>query len=243
MDGVLRCSRYAFGPNRLHYCGPDQNREMLDYLKEDESDPGLRVLLGAFETMFPYLNFIAHENKIKDPFDDRVVEAYWIGNNLLDKIEKKTFWRHLDEMHKIPKRIGKKDFEIVSDKIRQGAVPHHSFHVFSIWKRTGHFEEAHTLKSMDSCRVSWGEVKEVSGPAIKVLTEPLILNGCKLMLGKPVSKKISRNLETSYDIEQLKSGDIISIHWNVPCEVISPLQAEELKKYTLRHIALANQAI
>ena len=243
MDGVLRCSRYAFGPNRLHYCGPDANRELFEYIHDGFADPGLASLLGAFKTMYPYLCHIALENHIRDPFDERVVEAYWIGNELLETIGKKAFWAHLIEDHKIKKRIGPRSFSLVEDKIEGGAVPHHSFHVLDIWKRTGHLEHEHTLESMDSCRISWGTVKEISGPSITVLVEPLIIKDGKLALGKPESRKITRSLEADIAIDELKNGDLISIHWSVPCEVLTKKQVANLRVYTLRHIALANKTI
>ena len=243
MDGILRCSRYAFGPNRLHYCGPDANSEIRSYINEGASDPGLTQLLAQFQTMFPYLRHIADANGIRDPFDARVVEAYWIGNGLLENINQQKFYHHLVEDQKIKKRIGAKSFALVEEKIGQGAVPHHSFHVLDIWRRTGHLDREHTLESMDECRVSWGKVVAVSGPAITVLTEPLLSANGKLFLGEPVEKKLARRLEAEYDIEQIKPGDMVSIHWSVPCEVITTRQAAMLRKYTLRHLALANQTI
>jgi hypothetical protein len=243
MDGVLRCSRYAFGPNRLHYCGPDANSEIRSYINEGTSDPGLKQLLREFQTMFPYLRHIADANDIRDPFDERVVEAYWLGNELLDRIDTRAFYRHLVEGQRIKDRIGAKSFELVAQKIGQGAVPHHSFHVLDIWKRTGNLDIEHTLESMDECRVSWGSVLKAEGPTVVVRTEPLILIDGKLILGTPIEKKLARRLEAEYDIEQIKPGDIVSIHWSVPCEVISERQTAMLRKYTLRHLRLANQTI
>jgi len=243
MDGILRCSRYSFGPNRLHYCGPDANHEMLGYIKNKASDPGLESMLSKFKTLYPYLKFIAAANNIKDPFNNRVVEAYWIGNELLETVEKKNFYRHLLNDHQIKKRIGNKAFDEVAEKIRAGAVPHHSFHVFNIWKRTGELEREHTLESMDNCRISWGAVENIDGPSITISTEPLLYDKGKIFLGSPVSKKITRNLESYFDIEQLKIGEIVAVHWGVPCEVITPNQALMLRKYTIKHLKLANKTI
>lgn len=240
MDGILRCSRYAFGPNRLHYCGPDANRELLAYIQEEVADPGLQKILRGFRTMYPYLRHIAEANGIRDPFDERVVEAYWIGNDLLETIAKKKFYQHLLEGLELKRYLGGKSFERIVDKIDQGAVPHHSFHVLDIWKRTGHVEREQTLESMDSCRISWGKVKALDGPKIIVDTEPLMYSNKKLYLGPPVQKELYRRLESEPDIEQLQVGQIVSIHWGVPCEVISSQQARILRRYTLRHIALAN---
>lgn len=243
MDGVFRCSRYSFGPNRLHYCGPDAHHEMKAYLKEGVSDPGLSLILKQFDTLYKYLSLIARANHIADPFDNKVVEAYWIGNEFLEAVEKTALYRHLIDDHKLKKKISLKSFEEVENKIRQGAVPHHSFHVLNVWRRTGHLDREHTLESMDECRISWGKVLKIDGPIITVETEPLILENSKLALGKPIMRKITRHLETDMDIDLLKPKDIVTIHWGVPCEVITPKQALVLKKYTLQNIEFANQTI
>ena len=243
MDGIFRCSRYSFGPNRLHYCGPDANHEMKAYLKEGRSDGGLSLILKQFDTLSKYLRLIARSNNIADPFDDKVVEAYWIGNEFLESIEKNALYRHLIDDHKLKKKISLKDFDALVSKIGQGAVPHHSFHVLNVWRRTGHLERDHTVESMDECRISWGRVREVEGPVITVETEPLVLKDMKLGLGKPIVRKITRHLETDTDIDLLEKNDIVTIHWGVPCEVITPKQAAVLKKYTMQNIAFANQTL
>lgn len=243
MDGTTRCARYAFGPNRLHYCGPDANQEIGNYIREGASNPGLEALLKEFRTMYPYLRFIAEANGILDPFDDRVVEAYWIGNELLENIGRQAFWRHLVEGLGVKKYLGTKSFSYVEEKLGKGAAPHHSFHVLDIWKRTGHLEKEHTLQSMDECRVSWGRVVSVDGPAIEVDRKPLVYREGKLTLEEPLRTRISRKLESEFDIEQLKTGDLISIHWGVPCEVLTPKQAENLEMFTLKHLALANETL
>lgn len=241
MDGVLRCSRYAFGPNRLHYCGPDANREILAYMKESVVDPWLEAVLFRFKTMYPYLRQIALSNNIRDPFDNRVVEAYWLGNKLLRGVEKKAFYNHLVDDHHMKKRLKLKSFAKLRKKLEKGALPHHSFHVLNIWKRTGHIERAHTLESIDACRISWGKVISVAGPHILVETQPIISNSDGLSLSQPVRKKLVRHLES--DIDEIKKNDTITMHWGVPCEVISAKQADQLRKYTLLSIQFANQGL
>ncbi|MDD5109746.1 MAG: DUF6390 family protein [Patescibacteria group bacterium] len=240
MDGVLRCSRYSFGPNRLHYCGPDRNREMLQYLRADASDPGLRGMLEQFSTLYPYLQRIAQSNRIPDPFDERVVEAYWIGNDLLENVSRQSFFEHLRDGVRLKDRMKGKEFDRLGDKIRLGALPHHSFHVLDVWLRTGHVEREHTIESMDNCRISWGTVAHVAGPNITLMSEPLRYENGKLSLSAPEKKTVIRALDAPPDLEQLEPGNIITLHWNVPCEVITPAQAAALRKYTIRHLQLAN---
>lgn len=242
-DGLLRCSRYAFGPNRLHYCGPDANREIFSYIDEKIADPGLESLLKAFKTMYPYLRLIADANRIKDAFDERVVEAYWIGNTLLDQVQVRAFFSHLREEQQLQKRMGWEAVDVLGRKIVRGAVPHHSFHVFEVWKRTGNLDREHTLESMDSCRISWGRVTAVDGPKIEVTTEPLVILNGKLVLGPSIGKTIVRSLGAEFDIESLQPGQFISMHWGMPCEVITHVQAMELKRRTLDHIRFANETL
>jgi len=243
MDGILRCSRYSFGPNRLHYCGPDKNSELHDYIKSSKTDPGLESILRKFETLYPYLKHIAEANKIKDPFDARVVEAYWLGNNLLETVETRKLHRFLIDDLGTKKKMGGKEFEWLEDKLSQGAVPHHSFHVLNIWRQTGHNDLLEMLNRMDECRISSGVVTSVKGPEVVVSTEPLIYIGGKIALGSPISKTLIRSLEAEYDIEQIKVGQTVSIHWSVPCEVITKKQLETLRKYTLKNIDFANQTL
>ncbi len=264
IDGVSRCARYSFGPNRLHLCGPDANREVLAYLTEGVTDGGLTHLLKKFNTLYPYLESIAHANNINDPFDARVVEAYWLGNKLLDSIQPQLFYRHLTDVLQLKKRLKPREFKFLTDKLsafirvnirdyprRPLARMHHNFHVFNVWQRTGHAETEHTLESMDKCRVSWGKVTLIDGPFITVMRQPLILGSppkkgenqkdsvnlfdegvWRLTLGSPVPYRITRRLDDDSLMEEVKAGDTISIHWDMPCEILNPQQLQHLMHYT-----------
>lgn len=242
-SGLLRCSRYSFGPNRLHYCGPDANQELLAHIQHKTSDPRLEQMLKAFNTLYPYLCLIAKANHIKDPFDDKVVCAYWLGNNLLENVSRQDLYRNLTEDHKVQEKIGSRSLEEIKEKIRNYALPHHSFHVLNIWRRTGNMAIAHTLESMDSCRIGWGKVANVDGPFLSVQTQPIVERAGILFLGDAIEKRLTRTLGAYEDIEQIKINDIVTYHWGVPCEVISSTQAELLKKYTMQSIAFANKKI
>lgn len=240
MEGIMRCSRYSFGPNRLHYCGPDANKELQGLIESGESNIGLAHILKQFKTLFPYLRQIASSNAITDPFDSGVVEAYWLGNELLETVEKNTLYRFLVDDLRIRDKIGDREFSWLEEKIKNGATPHHSFHVLNVWDQNGHADFLDNLVRMDECRISSGIVKTVNGPEIIVSTEPLVYVGGKFALGEPILKTLTRQLSSEYDIEQVKAGEIVSIHWSTPCEVITSKQAEALKKYTLKNIKFAN---
>jgi hypothetical protein len=242
-EGIARCSRYSFGPNRLHYCGPDANRELAGLIEHGEANPELSVLLKQFKTLYPYLQYISRTNNIAEPFDENVVEAYWLGNKLLETNKLEKFYRFLTDDLSVKKKVGSKEFEWLEEKIRHGAVPHHSFHVLNVWQMSGHTDKLDEVERMDECLVNFGKVVRVSGPEITVLTEPLRYSNGRLILGQPTEKKIMRRLEAEYEIEQIKPGQIVSFHWSVPCEIVSETQAKNLKKYILQSIAFANQTI
>ena len=239
-DGIARCAKYAFGPNKLHLCGPDANRELFSYLEEGITDAGLAGMLQKFQTLYPYLQEIAQANGIRDPFDDRVVHAYWIGNELLEGVSTKTFFRHLIDNLGLRKHTTSKSFDQLTEKLPKGARMHHSFHVFNVYKRTGNMKQLHTIESMDACRVSWGRITAADGPSITVLRKPLRLISHSLQLGNEESYTIHRRLEEDASLDELKPGDIISMHWYQPCEVITERDVHWLEWYTNKHLALAN---
>lgn len=241
-DGILRCSKYAFGPNRLHYCGPDANAEVKAHIEEGIADPGLASLLRRFETLYPYLLHIAGENGIRDPFDDRVVEAYWLGNGLLDRVEQGHFYWYLKDGLSMRKKMGTEAFESgVAEKIRHGGLPHHSFHVLNVWKGMGG-KMLEGIRDVAECLVSVGTVSAIEGPWITVETEALRFDGKRLSLA-PETRRLPRPFDASEEWDMLVPGDSVSFHWGVMCETLTGEQAERVKRYTAKSITLANKGI
>lgn len=239
MDGILRCTRYALSPNRLHYCGPDANREILAYLEAGDADPGLTALLRQFRTLFPYLQLIAEANGIRDPFDDRVVEAYWLGNDLLEHVSRRRLHRHLLETLGLKKQLAPKNLSELEKRVAAGPLPHHNFHVFDVWRLADRKGISGSVAALDSCRITPAKVLAVDGPSVTIEYEPLVEMNGRLAFGSPTRKKIRRMLESLSDIEQLEPGQYVSVHWDVPCEVISKETAATLKKLTQRMLALS----
>jgi len=237
-SSIINCAKYAFRPNELSYCGPDKNKELLQYVKAGITDGGLEDILKKFETMFPYLRLIAHSNKEDDIFSKEVVESYWIGSERLLNINKLRLYEHLAEDLMLRKKLSKFELDVVKDKVGQGANPHHSFHVFNIWRRTGYVENLHTLFTMDECRIGWGTVKEISGNILKVLYKPLIFKKGKIGFGDIIEKQIFYSLPGDVIV-----GDWISFHWSSYCEVLTAQKIYNLKKWTTININLANEYV
>lgn len=236
--GALLAARFSFMPNRLGYCGPEENRAILDYLAESHSDRGLEQILARFAGAFPYYSFIAAVNGIPDPFDPRVIEAYWIGNELLEHVELADLYRHLEE--RFSKRFPTRLLQPLLGHVPAGARPHHNFHVFSVPVRTNHQETPHTLESMDECRVSWGRVVADHGDTLLVERQPLGLVEEDVILGPPGPRSVLRRFDGKTFLPEISPGDVVAIHWGCACCRLTTRQVRYLIHYTRHHLALAN---
>lgn len=244
--GLLKCARYAFAPNSLHYCGPEKQRDLRAYVESGAVDPGLKNIIHGFDTLYSYLKLIAGENRICDPFDRRVVEAYWLGNRLLNRAKFRPFARHLTEELALKKKMPPEKLSGLLNKL-DWAVPQHTFHVLNVFIRTGHHAIGYTLSTMDACRISWGQVVQSSSASrrIKVKSQsdsyviksrPLIYQNGKLMLGEEVVKTVVGIGNT------LQIGDWVTLHWGVICEKITREELQNLKYYTNLALLLANRS-
>jgi hypothetical protein len=164
---------------------------------------------------------------LSDAFSDRVVDAYWLGNELLDKVSLKGFYNH------VYKKIPAKEMKWFELKLPQGAKANHNFHVFNFWRRTGHKAIPHTVETMDNCRVSSGVITAGG----KVKTDQIIYKNGKLAIKSKVIRPV-KNIGTDYQI-----GDLVTIHWGWLCERITPQQAKNLNYYTRLALNLANQTL
>lgn len=242
-QGLLTCARYAFPPNSLKYCGPDKVLDLYGYFLE-KPDQGLVEIIKDFQVLYPYLKLIAFENNIADPFDRRVVEAYWLGNELLENVSMRSFYYHLLDEQQLKRKIPKKDLKWLIGKIPQGAIPHHSFHVFNIFKRTGHQAVEHTLETMDACRTGWGRVIRVQGSTpIEVITQPLVFKKGKLALGESVIKEIKTEYKNRKLFKIPPPNSWVSFHWDFFCDILTLRQVVNLEKYTQISLNLANQTL
>jgi hypothetical protein len=244
MQGMLRCARYAFSPNKLKYCGPnDKNFQLFSHITEGVEDQGLVEILDDFSAMYPYLQLIARENNIVDPLDERVVEAYWIGNELLEGVKSKGFFDYLKEGKYTKEKIKPKDLKWIVDKVPMGAKVHHSFHVFNVWSKTDHEAKSQMVSTMNSCRISWGEIKSKEKSKLKVKTQELVYEEGKLKLVPKKIREVSWRIGDKELIKDIKKGDLITIHWGWVCEKVSKFQVRNLEKYTEYHLSLANLTI
>lgn len=151
MSGLKLALQYSYPPFQLGLCGPQDEKTkkiLADFVANKKIDEReIRKILEQFQGAYAYYELIARCNNIDDPFDERVVRAYWTGNQLLENVP-------IEEI----KRMVQEDFNL-SEKaaqIPEGSKPHHSFHVMIIGSVTGRIKFNHKLRAL--CRISWKKV-------------------------------------------------------------------------------------
>jgi hypothetical protein len=244
VNGALLFGRYAFGPNRLGYCGPDDHQSLFEYVTRGTTDDGLAQLERRFDGAYPYLRLIAQANGIADPFDRRVVEAYWIGNQYLEKVAASPFYESLGARFR--DRMDARTFSWLASKLELGARPHHNFHVFEVYLRAGLMRDARAtigLERMDACRISWGRVAEVAGAELVVERPALALREGKLALTDPEVRRYTRQIDGRGFADDAQPGDYVAVHWNWVCEVLDGRSLRRLISNTRRYLELANQTL
>ena len=238
-SGLLGFIRYAFMPNHLGYCGGNDNEVLFEHAVTGRADRGLAPLLAKFSGAVPYLRTIAVANGITDPFDRRVVDAYWLGNDLLDHVEAGALHRSLEE--RFGRQLTGRLREEVLRKPPQGARPHHLFHVLDVYRRLEAREIG--MATIESCRISWGRVTAVEPATLTVDRQPLVERDGRLELGPVASERVLRTLSGEGFTDDVAVGDWVSIHWGWACEVLDGSRLAGLRRWSDHHLQLANQTI
>lgn len=239
-NGMLIAARYAFSPNKLQYCGGDKNSNLFEYVTQNQQDNGLKEILNEFQTMYPYLKLIANANKISDPLDSCVSEAYWIGNDLLKNVSMNNFYNYLIDKQGLKKKFKMKIAEKVIGKIPIGAKPHHSFHVLNMPKRTGYYPVEHTLETINECLIFPAKVIKIKSGKLEIKYKPLILKSNKFAFGNFENKDIYFEFKDKKFIKNIKIGSFVSMHWSWACDKLSNLQVLNLNKWNEYSVRLAN---
>lgn len=244
LAGPIRFARYAYGPNRLGYCGPDDAAQLFGEATSDGDRGAIRRLAEQFEGAYPYLQLIAQSNDIADPLDASVVEAYWLGSSLLHRVTPGALGRSLEDRFR--PRLRKDGWRWLADKPNTGALPMHAFHVLDVFPRLGLMRSGSTddvLSVIDSCRIRWGRVLERDGDHLVVSAVPLVAVGPKLAFGAARTERIRAWQDGAGFVDGIESGDVISIHWDWACEVLDSRQLGQLQGWTAHEVQVANQTL
>jgi hypothetical protein len=241
VSGPVLFARYAYPPNRLGLCGPSDAPALI-HGAAAEADRELRNLALGFEGAYPYLRLIADQNGLADPLDHRVVEAYWLGNDLTARVQSRQMHREVGDRFR--SRMAPKDWRWLEAAVAGGTRPTHAVHVFEIFPRVGLLRggSAPMLETIDACRIRWGTILSASGDKLVVSAPRLELHRGTLRIGAPLVETVTGWRDASGPIGGARPGDIVSLHWGWACSRLSPEQYVNLVGWTKAAIRSANRA-
>ena len=238
-DGLRLFSRFAFPPNSLGYCGPEDPRllgELVTAEPESAHEEMVHVA-QAFAGAWPYLTLIASQTG-RSQLDLPVVEAYWIGNSLLDSIDIGVWGRSLDD--RFARRAGS-SMTAIDDAIAHGGKPTHAFHVFCVYPWVGLLRDGTAdpaLHVLDRCRVRWGRVVRTQNGQAMVETRHLTWDGASLGLGPIVTEEVKSSIDPGLAVNR---GDLVAMHWDYVTARLSDDQLRRLIREHDEHLGLVNQ--
>jgi hypothetical protein len=233
--GARLFGRYAFPPNVLGYCGPSDTG-LTEGLVSVEASAELSRVIQQFEGAWPYLELIGGCTG-RDPLDAEVVEAYWIGNELLDQIDTLIWGNSVDERFR--SRAGG-SWSALNSGIVEGR-PNHAFHVFCVYPWVGLLKSGyadHALEVIERCRIRWGRVLGVSGTQVTVESQPLTWDGEMLSLGPLRQESVRQPISEP----GCAVGDAVALHWDYVCEVLNTTQVGYLTSQSQLHLDLVNRS-
>jgi len=100
-SGLLFFAKYAYPTTLKSNCGPANPEILRKFIQTSRAPKNIRQILMNFPNATKNLRLIARTNGIKDVFDYSVVEAYWVGNKLLNKFPTQTAPFHLSQLLKL----------------------------------------------------------------------------------------------------------------------------------------------
>ena len=227
IDALKRACIYSIPPNKLGYCGPDKSWKTLNSFISNptkQNAEAAKHLLTNFNALYPYLELIADANSL-EPFDAEVIEAYWIGNQLLENVSCKQIQKTIISFQNfgLPKSIAKKK----ASELPDGMLPHHSMHVLYINFISQKVEPI--VKNLSNCLVQWAKVLEETPKGIRVKGIELFLESAELKLRE--KEKIVHN---PFNLA-LKPNDIVTVHWSSSIEIVTE-QKQKLESYTFKNL-------
>ncbi len=241
LSGAAQFARYAFPPNELGYCGPAGANVLLESGRAGIDREEIAKRARLFEGAWVYLEIIAAAAGIDDRLDARVVEAYWIGNDLLDRIDPAACAQELQTRF-----VGQSTSGLNPSSSRPAvqALPHHGFHVFAIYPwvaMLGASNDAVAVSVLDNCRIRSGEVTEVAGDELEVLSQPLTWDGRALGLGPPQLERVRWAYAGRSLLDEVRPGQQVAVHWSWACDQLTPERLGTLEHYTRHQLDTSNK--
>jgi len=189
-----------------------------------EEEIGRRARL--FDGAWVYLEFLAEVLGDEDPLSSDVVETYWVGTDLLDRVPSAELVARLEARF-----VGQ-----VGGTWRESAArarAHHSYQVFEVYPwapmlRAG-LPPGPAVSVLDRCRVRSGEVHDVDAEWVTVSSRALDWDGEQLLPAAAGTERARWSVGGRSLMAPPVVGDVVALHWDWVCDVLTPDQVVRIE--------------
>ena len=238
-SGATRFARYAFPPNELGYCGPEDASVLLQHATDGGATVQVAARARQFEGAWAYLSAISDATGL-EPLDPLVVEAYWVGNDLLGKVDPHAL------LEGLRCRFRSQTGGLLSRVVPSPDVlSNHGFHVFAVYPWASRLGGSSDIPRsvLDACRIRWGTVESVDGEKARVESQPLEWDGSRLRLGTRRTETVRWSADGLSLAATPQPGGVVSMHWDWICEGLTPDRADALADSTAHALDMANATL
>jgi hypothetical protein len=235
-SGATRFARYAFPPNELGYCGPEDASVLLQHATDGGASVEVASRARQFEGAWAYLSALSDATGL-EPLDPLVVEAYWVGNDLLGKVDPQALLEGL--RCRLRSQTGGLLGRVVPSP---DVLANHGFHVFAVYPWSSMLGGSSDVPRsvLDACRIRWGTVESVDAERAQVVSQPLEWDGSRLRLGAPRQETVRWSAEGLSLAATPVPGGVVSMHWDWICERLTPDRTDALADSTAHALDMAN---
>ncbi|PQE02644.1 hypothetical protein CYL16_03785 [Mycobacterium sp. EPG1] len=224
-------ARFAYPPNELGYCGPQDTQALLG------GGDRMTAVAREFDGAWPYLQAIADATGTADPLDVDVVRSYWVGGPSLDAVDAVTLLARLRSAF-----AGQVTGLLGDLPAAAPASAHHSFHVLVVypWVRFLDRDPGTALGVLQNCRIRWGTVVSVDSEHVVLNSRPLARHDGCLTLAEPVAERVRWRRGATALTTAPEAGDVVAAHWDWVCGPLTAADTAALTAATQATLTLVN---
>jgi hypothetical protein len=217
-------SRFSTPPNSLGYCGRGTAQAKFRTCIIDGKCEGVAEEATKFVVLHPYLKTISEITK-QPKFSYKVIEAFWLGNNLLKKAKLADYDLLLNnfESQGVPK--------FFVDKLRENKpkvfIPSHLFQVLHVGVGRASGAVPFNMNSINNCMVRWGKVEKIDNNTARTRLNSLKKNCLYKLVRKTVNIPFEKDI-----VPNIKTGSVVAVHWNMVTKVLTKKEEKKLEYWT-----------
>ena len=204
-SGLLLFCQHAYPASLKGACGQNNLEALRNFIQTGKQPKNIRQVLLGFPSAIKNLKQLSRQSGIKDIFDYRLVEAYWLGNNLLESFPKNKKPFHLASLLQSLQPALKKDLPRSVKLLENCRISYGQ--VLKIEKPISR--------------------KQKIGKAAIIAYAPLGFQNKTVVFQKDKIKKVS------FIDPQIRKNDCVSLHHNYICSVLTEKQLIQLAGHTL----------